>query len=259
MAAARLGAARHLHARDAGGREPRRDRHQPGARTSGAVPAATGTWPGRRFGRCSCSRSDRFRHRSARLTGSSGARVTSGRSRAGRRSSNVAAAASADRARVADGESAPERRSNSVALAAATQEHEVHHEREENEDREHRNHFTSHSGRRQEITKGAGYCEPGHQGEHGSRPRITSDDDRDRGCRGDEEGPGQRQRGEGLVVEKVPPEGRAGRRDGGLPGEGLGEEQETRQQRGRVVVSSNRSLAVTSRTCDIMRVRILSS
>ena len=63
-----------------------------------------GTWPGRRFGRCSCSRSDRFRHRSARLTDSSGTRATSGRSRAGRRCSERRAAASAARARVADGE-----------------------------------------------------------------------------------------------------------------------------------------------------------
>ena len=60
-------------------------------------------------------------------------------------------------------------------------------------------------------------------------PRIASDENRDSGGRGGENGPGQRERSEGLVVEKVPPEGRDGRGDGGLPGERFGKEHEARQ------------------------------
>ena len=96
-------------------------------------------------------------------------------------------------------------------------------------DREQRSRLTSDCGWRQKKTKGAGFCGPRQQEKHGERPRMTSDDDRDDNGRDDDEGPRQRERSEGLVIEKVPREGRTGRRDGGLPGERFGKQEEARE------------------------------
>ncbi len=96
--------ARHLHARNARRREPRRDRHQPGARTSGALPAAM--VPGLAGVPGDAAAHDRI----ASAFDPPGLRVRVARARrAGVRAlddaaPNVAAAASGARARVADGE-----------------------------------------------------------------------------------------------------------------------------------------------------------
>src|SRR5687767_6614737 len=104
MAPAGLDAARQLYARDAGGREHRRDRHQPGARTCDAVPAALVP------GMAGVSRAAVDHDRIASAIHPPGLRLRVARARrAGIRAldgvaPNVAAAASAARSRVADGE-----------------------------------------------------------------------------------------------------------------------------------------------------------
>ena len=104
MAPAGLGAARHLHARDAGERQPRRDRHQSGAGTSAAVSVAVVR------GLAGVSGDAAAHNWIASAIDSLGLRVRVARARrAGVRAldgaaANVAAAASAARPRVADGE-----------------------------------------------------------------------------------------------------------------------------------------------------------